>query len=530
MNAGWMRIAILAAAIVGATLLAGPTARVGAAGACSATPTRTLSGPQDVAFTSTLAANEHVDANTASWTGILSYPVHFDSTADSCWDSGVIKGLFPVSTTWSTYHGTTGFGVRGPGFTINHPRVFNYGDGIGLDNADGFLISDAYLSYIHDDCVQNDELGNGTLTNSFLDGCYVGLSARPTDGTSFDGHLNTWRISNSLIRLQAMPTLYKGTAAGHGGFFKWDTTGKGPMLNISNTIFRADQVPNHQDLNLPAGYNVTCSNNTMVWLGPGSFPGSLPSCFTVTTDRAVWDNAAHAWADGHPGVITGPKVSVGDASIVEGDSGAKSLRFPLSLSSPPGAGSVTVYWSTAPGTADSSDFTTTKGKVVFTGSQVLKMLTVPVKPDTTAESTELMYVVAAGVDGGQNYRERGVGTILDDDPGSGIRLSVSDARVVEGDSGTRALQVPITLSSAAAADVIINWSTQATGSASPGSDYTTRSGTTKIPLGARTVTVTIPILSDTAPEGMESFNVVVSGATNADMFKPTGTVTIQDDD
>ena len=83
-------------------------------------------------------------------------------------------------------------------------------------------------------------------------------------------------ISNSLVRLQAMPTVYSGSAAGHGGFFKWDDAGgTSPKLNITNTIFRADQDTNHQDLNLPAGYDVTCSHNTMVWLGAGAVPGHL---------------------------------------------------------------------------------------------------------------------------------------------------------------------------------------------------------------------------------------------------------------
>ena len=106
----------------------------------------------------------------------------------------------------------------------------------------------------------------------------------------------------------------------------------------------------------------------------------------------------------------------------------------------PAAGkTVTVYWSTAPGTAGSSDFAVKKGKIVFSGAQVFKTVQIAVKPDSSDESNELMYLVAAGVDGGENHRERGTGTIVDDDPGSGVNLVVSDATVVEGDSGTRVL-------------------------------------------------------------------------------------------
>ena len=38
-----------------------------------------------------------------------------------------------------------------------------------------------------------------------------------------------------------------------------------------------------------------CSNNVMVWLGGGLYPAPLPACFTVTTDRAVWDDAVASW-------------------------------------------------------------------------------------------------------------------------------------------------------------------------------------------------------------------------------------------
>jgi hypothetical protein len=529
-------VAIAALVAVGGLVAIAP-ATGGATGPCSASPTRTITGVQSARFTTTLGPNERVDANSASWapSTAMPYPVYFDANADSCWDGGRITGTFPIETTWNVYHDSAGIGVGGPNVVVDHPRIFNVGDGIRIRaNAANFRVEDAYLSYIRDDCIENDRLFSGTITHSFLDGCYVAFSTRQAGTSSVDGHLNTETISDSLVRLQAMPTVYSGSAAGHGGFFKWDVPGgTSPKLVITNTIFRADQNTNHQDLNLPAGYSATCSNNTMVWLGPGAFPGSPSSCWTVTTDRAVWDAAVRAWDIAHPGVITGPEVSVGDASVDEGDSGARTVQFPLTLSEPPASGkSVTVYWSTAPGTAGSNDFTTKKGKTVFTGSQVSKTITVTVKQDTSDEPNELMYLLVAGVDGGANHRERGTGTIVDDDPGSGIRLLVSDATVVEGDSGTRNLVVPITLTQSAATDAAVSahWSTVATGSAAPGTDYTGKSGTLSIAAGKRQGTVTIPILSDTGSEGTETFQLVVSTATNATILDGTGVITIRDDD
>ena len=229
---------------------------------------------------------------------------------------------------------------------------------------------------MHDDCVENDDLFNGTVTNSFFDGCYVAFSTRRSDGTTSDGHLNTLTISNSLVRLQAMPTVYKGSAAGHGGFFKWDDAapGRARSSNITNSIFRADQDTNHQDLNLPAGYYISCSNNTMVWLGPGAFRAR----------SLVLHGDDGSLGVGRGGPRLGHESPRGDHR--SGGVGRRRVgrrralrrphvRFPLSLSSPPGTGkSVTVYWSTAPGTAGSNDFATKKGKAVFTGSQVHKTI------------------------------------------------------------------------------------------------------------------------------------------------------------
>lgn len=536
-----MRVRRFGGAVVAATMaiggvVVGAPNSADAVGPCSPTPTRDLIGPQ-TEFTETVGANARIDASAATWTGTVSYPVYFNAGDDACWDGGTITGTYGVSTTWDTFHGNAGVGFAGARFTLDRPRVFNYGDGIrARTGSSDFLIKHAYLAYIHDDCVQNDDLLVGAIEDSYLDGCYVGLSARRSSGTTFDGRFNTWSISRSLVRLQAMPTVYSGGAAGHGGFFKWDENAPvSPRLSVTNSIFRADQTTNHGNLNLPAGYPVTCSGNTVVWLGPGAFPGAASwssACpdTVITTDRSVWDARARSWDIAHPGVITGPEVSVGDASVIEGTSGARALRFPLSISNPPASGkTVTVYWSTAPGTAGTSDFTPTKGKAVFTGSQVFKMLTVPVKQDSANEPNELMYLVAAGVDGGENHRERGTGTIVNDDPGSGVRLAVSDATVVEGDGGSRSLSVPIALTTSATSDVLISWATQP-GSATAGTDYTTRSGTAKIAATKRFVYLTIPLLADTASEGTEAFQIVVSTASGATVIDGTGVVTIRDDD
>jgi hypothetical protein len=68
---------------------------------------------------------------------------------------------------------------------------------------------------------------------------------------------------------------------------------------LHNNIFLAEAAGQSTADRLapPEGKLVDCSNNVMVWLGPGEFPATLPSCFTVTTDRGVWDRAVAAWVE-----------------------------------------------------------------------------------------------------------------------------------------------------------------------------------------------------------------------------------------
>ena len=270
----------------------------------------TLDGPQELDYpVGPLPDGSAVDARTATWNDTSSgqHPIHFHQGegAELCWLGGSVLSNFSFETTpWTFWHNQAGMRVRTPGFTVEALRVDNEGDGIGFstETANDWTVRGVHLSRIHDDCIENDYMHNGLVEDSLLDGCYVAFSARNSDGT--DGHLNTETIRSSLVRLQPMPTVYSGGAPGHGGFFKWPTStadGVGPNLVIENTIFRVDQLPNHGSLGLPdPPVGLSCANNVIVWLGAGPYPAALPSCFTITTEVAVWDDAVAGWAARHP--------------------------------------------------------------------------------------------------------------------------------------------------------------------------------------------------------------------------------------
>jgi Calx-beta domain-containing protein len=108
-------------------------------------------------------------------------------------------------------------------------------------------------------------------------------------------------------------------------------------------------------------------------------------------------------------------------------------------------------------------------------------------------------------------------------------LSVKDARVAEGNSGTTPLNVQVSLSAAYPLPVTVSYQT-ADGSATAPSDYTVGSGTVTFKPGQTTQQVTVGVVGDTAVEQDETFTVRLSSPVNATLGNAIATATIANDD
>ena len=276
-----------------------------------------INGPQDDQYrskSSPLPEGAVVDARSAVWQHVHDYPVVVEGGPDTCFMGGKVYGEYLYSATWKRMHDTTGFTFRTSGkTTVENVRVHNYGDGISFSRGgsrESFHITGVWMTHIRDDCVQNDYMYAGVVEDSLLDGCYTAFSAQPHEGAEVsDGSSNVWTIERSLIRLEPMEKVYndQGLIPGHGAFFKWGSDGISPKLALHDNLFRVDQPSNsNSGLGVPDGKLVSCSNNVVVWLGEGDFPNPLPEtfegqpCFTITTDRTVWDSAVQQWKLYHP--------------------------------------------------------------------------------------------------------------------------------------------------------------------------------------------------------------------------------------
>jgi len=243
-------------------------------------------------------------------------------------------------------HDVTGMYVTNSSLLhVENTRLFDYGDSLSMASGGlaNWSLKGVYAKYMRDDCVEDDFLFSGTIDDSLFDGCYDGISAQTWSGQSpdpGDGSNNLIVMKNSLLRLQAMDAAYSGPLPNHNSFWKWDT--KAPKVALYNNIFRADEDSWESGsgpgmyMAPPPGKLADCENNIMVWLGSGPFPEPLPStfngkpCFTITTDKSVWDRAVTQWKAKHPttlGDIAAPIVSLFSPGIV----GSTTLKGTVTL-------------------------------------------------------------------------------------------------------------------------------------------------------------------------------------------------------
>lgn len=293
-------------------------------------------------FEPSVAPSKKFDARAASFeipADISWGKVMLRGTANStnmCWAGG----YFTASLSWhnlniswnqskngldgtGTYRNTTSVDSFLSNTTWTGLHVFNVHDGIRTSDSDNnWTIQHSWLDYIRDDCVENDHIYSGTIYDSLFDGCYVGISTRPSSVFSAAGQ--TVKMDKVLLRMEPMPYPYKWdakndpylTVAGYGttpfGFgnvFKMELNNE-PNFEITNTVFLLEYNAK-KDIFPPKNKVTVCRNNILIWFGPVSEAPTylltdFPGCFTIMTDKTqgltVWKNIVADWHTRHPEV------------------------------------------------------------------------------------------------------------------------------------------------------------------------------------------------------------------------------------
>jgi hypothetical protein len=259
-----------------------------------------------------------------------------------CVVGGTITSDVDVNAIWDTWHHNYGFRVQAPNAQIIGAEIRSVGDGIDFkgDYASDWKVIGVRAdgggqyahAFVHDDCIQNDQMHSGQIVDSKFDGCAAFLSSN----SGYDGTGNVVDISRTLVHLEPMLNSHNPTKWGynqHGGFFKFANPlnyGTPPNLVLRESMFRSDeQAPfggnSGGELGLPPG---TICNNVVVvgwdawtnddrasWVdrcggvdvadvdnpkhqGPTD---AIPDLRVGTV--ADWDAAVAAWDTAHPPLV-----------------------------------------------------------------------------------------------------------------------------------------------------------------------------------------------------------------------------------
>jgi len=261
---------------------------------------------------------------------------------------------------------------------------------------------------------------------------------------------------------------------------------------------------------------------------------------TNETFSITLSNAANATIADELGVGTilnddsQPTISIDDVAILEGDSGQTIMSFSLSLSNA-SFQTISVDYLAAEITATlaDNDFNAVvPDTIIFDPGTTTQTLDVFIVGDTKFEIDENFSIDLSNPQSASIADNQGVGTILNDD--SQPTISISDAEVVEGDSGTTQIIFTVELSNASYQTITVNYASADGAGSFPAetsdNDYVGDSGIVTFNENDLSKTIAITVNGDTIFEADETFSITLSGETNATISDGEGIGTIINDE
>jgi hypothetical protein len=254
-----------------------------------------------------------------------------------CWVGGYVTTDKPWDASWDAHKDLAGptrnssaIDNAATNMTVAGLHYFNVHDGVRTTDAFQWVVAHNWGEYVRDDCIENDHLHSGRVSDCLFDGCYTGISTKPMDSDRLsNGAGELVELDRVLLRLQPMPYPYKwetkkgvidaagnpytgsGVPYGHGSFFKLTESDRNPHFSIKNSVFLATHLTAPSKFDFPPESLIDeCQNNTIIWLGPGPYPGKLPTrkfpnSFQIVTGqegRDLWRRKVTDWHSRHPDV------------------------------------------------------------------------------------------------------------------------------------------------------------------------------------------------------------------------------------
>ena len=114
-------------------------------------------------------------------------------------------------------------------------------------------------------------------------------------------------------------------------------------------------------------------------------------------------------------------------------------------------------------------------------------------------------------------------------PVTNPKITITDASITEGDSGSKEMTFALSLDKTSSSVVSVDFAT-ADGSATAGNDYESKSGAVEFAAGEKSKNITVTIYGDQDDEGDEDFFINLSNPVNASLNNSKAKGTIIDDD
>ncbi len=226
-------------------------------------------------------------------------------------------------------------------------------------------------------------------------------------------------------------------------------------------------------------------------------------------------------------------LTINDVSVTEGNAGTATATFTVTLL-PASNQTLTVQYATVDGSAVSTggspDFTAVPlTSLVFLPTETTKQVTVSVNGDSIFEPNETFTVHLSNPSGATIADADGTATITNDDLQPTI--SINDVTLSEGNAGTTDYDFTVSLSNASSQQITVNAATANNTATTADGDYTGVAGTLlTFPANTTTQHFHVFVNGDTKFEPNESFNVNLSGATNATIADNQGVGTLTNED
>lgn len=486
-------------------------------------------GSRDVASANYTGTSVSVMLNNAAWAPLDAPSISITDATVIEGNVGTVSAGFTVSlsaayrqtvtvryatadgtaTAGSDYQAASGTVTFAPGVTSQTISVLVTGDRLGEDYSESFSVNlcDPVQAFI------SDVAGTGTIRDDeptvFIEGNYQVV----------EGNVG----ATPLVFTVTLSAPYDAPVT--VDYATADLTAEEQAFYAAGATADVDYVATAGRVIIPAG--ATSATISVSVLGDRVGEPSHESFYVnLTGASGARINTAPGW-----GTIVDdePYVEIsGGGELLERNSGTTAVNFTASLSAASDA-DVTVNYTTVDNTASAaSDYVAAAGTITIPAGQLSRTLTVLVKGDLLAESDEIFYVNLTGASGAVISGYGAWATIRDDDRPP--TFAISDASIVEGNSGTKLMTFTVSLSSASSAGVSVNYSTANSSATTSNNDYVSKSGTLSFAPGETNKTISVTVRGDTKKENDERFYVNLSGALGGTLADSQGVGTIINDD